>query len=107
MPDTDLCRRPCSYVDLDNAPEQGDGDRLGPVRCTELADGGLDVLVDRSLGDMENFPDLPGRLASRRPCQDLHLARRERMGRRRRLGGSDFFPKAISPQARKEVRVCT
>jgi hypothetical protein len=31
------------------------------------------VLIDRPLGDVENFTDLPSRLALRHPCQHLAL----------------------------------
>jgi hypothetical protein len=95
-----------SPVDFDNAVEEGDCDGLCSVGGTELADGRLDVLVNGSLADMENFSDLPGGLTASRPCQNLHLARSERMGCRRGLGSLESCPNAISPQDRKAVRPC-
>ena len=63
--------------DFDDAVSKGDVDRVGPVKSPELANGGLDELVDGAFGDMENFGDLPRGLALRPPCQDFMLTRRE------------------------------
>jgi hypothetical protein len=49
--------------------------RMCAIDRTELADGGLDVLVNGSLGDIENFADLPGGFSARNPCQHLPFAR--------------------------------
>lgn len=45
---------------FNNTVAQRDGDGVRPVGCAEFSDGGLDVLVHGSLGDMESLPDLPG-----------------------------------------------
>jgi hypothetical protein len=63
--------------DVDDTVAQGDGDGMSPVGCAELSHGGLHVLVDGSLGDTENSPDLPGGLALRHQCQNFTLTRRE------------------------------
>ena len=47
---------------------------MNSVRGTHLADGGLNVLVNRSLLDLEDFADFPRRLAARYPLQDFDLA---------------------------------
>ena len=46
--------------DVDDTVAQGDGDGVSPVGRAEFSHGRLDVLVDGSLGDAENFADLPG-----------------------------------------------
>jgi hypothetical protein len=70
--------------DFDDAVSKGDGDRVGPVKSPELANGGLDVLVDGSLRDMENFGDLPRGLAyARTSCS---------------RGVSDEFPAFARPK---------
>jgi hypothetical protein len=63
--------------DVDDTVAQGDGDGVSPVGRAEFSHGGLDVLVDGSLGDTENFADLPGGLALRHQCQNFTLTRRE------------------------------
>ena len=63
--------------DVDDTVAQGDGDGVSPVGRAEFSHGRLDVLVDGSLGDMESFPNLAGRLALRHQCQNLTLTRRE------------------------------
>jgi len=60
---------------------------VSPVGSTELSNGGLDVLVDGSLGDTENLADLPGGIAVRHPCEDLALTRREGMPSGYRVSG--------------------
>jgi hypothetical protein len=64
--------------EFDYAVSKGDGNGVGPVKSPELANGGLDVLVDGSLDDMEYFGDLPCGLALRHPSQNFTLTRRER-----------------------------
>ena len=49
--------------------------RMRAIDRAELTDGGLDVLVDGSLGDIEDLADFPGGFSSRDPCQHLPLAR--------------------------------
>lgn len=57
---------------------------MSPVESPELSSGSLDVLVDGSLGDTENFTDLPGALAFCDRGQNFTLTRRQR--RASRLG---------------------
>jgi hypothetical protein len=70
----------CVVVDgvseLNDTLSKGDHDGVSPVERPELLDGGADVPIDGSLGDMENFADLPGRLALRHPCQNFTLTQR-------------------------------
>jgi hypothetical protein len=63
--------------DVNDPVAKGDGDRVRPVGGAEFSHRGLDVLVDGSLGDTENFPDLPGGLALRHQCQNFTFTRRE------------------------------
>jgi hypothetical protein len=53
--------------DLDNAVSKSDGYGVCPIESPELSNGGLDMLVDGSFGDMKDFGDLRGGLALRHP----------------------------------------
>ena len=57
----------CGASDLDNALSKSDDDGVRPVESPELSNGGLDMLVDGSFGDMKDFGDLRGGLALRHP----------------------------------------
>src|ERR1700720_4724836 len=63
----------------------------------------MDVLVDGSLGDVENFRDLPRRLASRHPSQDFDLPGGERRAFSTRRERFDELPFAVSPRNRHVV----
>jgi hypothetical protein len=84
--------------DLNNAVSNGNCGGMGPVERPELSSRGLDVLVDGTLGDMKNFADLPGGLASRHPCQNFALAWRERCAFRLCSPQGDTW-RTESPQA--------
>lgn len=62
---------------IDDAIAKGNRYGVGAVEGTKLLNRGADMLVDSSLGDMQNFTDLPGRLAFRHPPKNLDLARTE------------------------------
>ena len=62
--------------DLNYAASKGYYGGMSPVESPELSSGSLDVLVDSSLGDMENFSDLPGGLAFCDQCQNFTFTRR-------------------------------
>ena len=64
---------------------------MRPVDSTELSNRGLNVLVDRPLGDIEDFPNFPGRLALRHPSQNLALTRGERSCARLSSTNQDVF----------------
>jgi hypothetical protein len=59
---------------LNDAITNCHGDRMNSVRGAHLADGGLNVLMNRSLLDLEDFADFPRRLTARYPLQDFDLA---------------------------------
>ena len=61
---------------VNNAATKGDGNGVSSVQRAELSNSGVGVFVDGSLGDMQNFGDLPGRLALRDPRQNFALAGR-------------------------------
>ena len=63
--------------DFNNAVAKGDCDRMSPVEGPELSNGVVDMLVDSSLDDMENFADLPGGHTLRHQRQNVTLTRRE------------------------------
>jgi hypothetical protein len=63
--------------DVDQALSHGYGDGLSPVCRAELAEGGLGVRIDGSLGDAENLSDFPSRFPGCRPHEHLLLARSE------------------------------
>src|ERR1700683_1849778 len=71
---------------------------LRPGGGAELANCFLRVLIDGPLGDVQNFSDLLGRFAFRRPPQDLALARAERMICCRRQCRFNELPFAVSPR---------
>src|ERR1700722_1662536 len=56
---------------------QSDRNRMRAIRRAKLESRVLHVLVDRSLGDIQNFADFRGGLPSRRPGQDLAFADRQ------------------------------
>jgi hypothetical protein len=68
--------------DFNDAVSNSDCDGVGSVESPKLLDGGVDVLVDGTLGDMKNFANLPGGLALRHPRHNLTLTRREWCGSR-------------------------
>ena len=48
---------------------------MSPIGDAYLANGVVNVRVDRPLGDVENFADLPGGLAAGNPLEYRDLAR--------------------------------
>lgn len=63
--------------DLNDSIPKSDGDGVSSVKSAELANSGVDVLVNGSFGDMENLADFQSRFALRDPCQNFTLTRRE------------------------------
>lgn len=63
--------------DFNDSIPKGDGDGVSPIESSELANGGVDVLIDGPLGNMEILANRPRRLALRNPRQNFTLARRE------------------------------
>jgi hypothetical protein len=63
---------------LNNAVAQRDCEGVKPVPSPELADGGLNVNIDRARGDMQNLADLAAGLALRHQRKHFKFARRER-----------------------------
>ncbi len=52
---------------IDEAVANCDGDGIGPVDGADFANGRMNVRVDRSFGDVEDFSDFPGRLTAGHP----------------------------------------
>jgi len=61
----------------DNAVAQSERHGMCSVNRAELSHRGTCMLVDGSLCDMKNFTDLPSRLATGHPPENLDLARGE------------------------------
>src|ERR1700685_2296347 len=58
---------------LNEMPRRRLDESLGARRHTEFSAGVLEVKLDGALAQAENFPNLPKRLAARRPSECLHL----------------------------------
>jgi hypothetical protein len=90
--------------DLHEVVLQRDGDGVRPVCRTQLADDGLDVLIDGSLRNLKDLSRVLRGFSLGHPAQDLQLARRQRMIQRLRLDGVDELPVALSPGDGKLMR---
>jgi hypothetical protein len=56
-------------LDIDNGVSHRDCNGMGAVQRPELSNRGLDVRVNGSLGNIKNFADFLGALASREQGQ--------------------------------------
>src|SRR4029078_11880969 len=70
--------RGAAVSNIEQSVAERDGDSLSAIDGAELAHCGLSVLIDCSLADGKDRPDLPRRFSLRRPGWDLTFARRER-----------------------------
>lgn len=68
---------------MQDAPLQGEGDRLGAIGGTQLAEQAIDVGLDRALADPQVGADLFVAAAVLDAGEDLVLARAERLRRQR------------------------
>ena len=67
------------------------------------------MLVDRSLGDVKNFADLPGRFSVRHPAQDLDFSSRQLAfddlsSGQKGTPVSMAFPSVDGPNRTKDIR---
>lgn len=61
-------------LNFDQTIAQGERNRMRAVDGAELANGGLHVLIDGALGNIEDFADLPRRFSFCHPRQDFAFA---------------------------------
>src|SRR4029078_6449086 len=70
--------RGAAVSNIEQSVAERAGDSLSARERAELAHCGLSVLIDCSLADGKDRPDLPRRFSLRRPRSDRTFARRER-----------------------------
>jgi hypothetical protein len=63
--------------EIDYAIAQRDRDRLGAICRIQLTEGGLRVLVDSPLGNIQDLADLPSGFTVRDPGQNLAFTLRQ------------------------------
>ena len=77
---------------------------MRPVKRVELADAGLNVLVDCSLGYVKNFADFPGGFAIRHLAENLDLSNRQELIFRRLLSAQGRYPASRQAALTKSQR---
>src|SRR6266702_7141502 len=87
---------------IDDSLANRDRDRMRPVDGAELARSGCKMLFRGALRDVQDFADLPGGLALRRPGDYLALARREAC--RRMRGRSEQTADVVEAVHRDQVQ---
>jgi hypothetical protein len=95
-----------AFSQLDNAVTDRKRDSMRSVKRVELANAGLNVLVDGSLGYVKNFADLPGRFAIRNPAENLDLSSRQQPILRRLSSAQRRYPASRQAALTKSQRVC-